>query len=110
MRDFSPNQHLLGSAFLQWKQGLAWFDRQLATLKPLRALEAKFANAVFTLKPGVVAGDNADTRAWSTLRALPRQLANRRAPPWITDCPHQLLTEMPSCEAEHTAATTNPAT
>src|SRR5271169_6304056 len=25
--------------------------------------------------------------------------AEMRAPPWITDCPHQLLTEMPSCEA-----------
>src|SRR4029077_12083788 len=30
--------------------------------------------------------------------------AEMRALPWITDCPHQLLTEMPSCEAEHTAA------
>ena len=27
-----------------------------------------------------------------------------RAPPWITDCPHQLLTEMPSCEAGHMTA------
>ena len=32
-----------------------------------------------------------------------------RAPPWITDCPHQLLTEIPSCEAEHMAAPTNAA-
>ena len=35
--------------------------------------------------------------------------AEMRAPPWITDCPHQLLTEMPSCEAEHMAAPTNTA-
>jgi len=27
-----------------------------------------------------------------------------RAPPWITVCPHQLLTEIPSCEAEYMAA------
>jgi hypothetical protein len=38
------------------------------------------------------------------------KLAEMRAPPWITDCPHQLLTEMPSCEAEHMAAPTKPAT
>jgi hypothetical protein len=30
--------------------------------------------------------------------------AETRAPPWITVFPHQLLTEIPSCEAEHTAA------
>src|SRR5271157_6260576 len=35
--------------------------------------------------------------------------AEMRAPPWITDCPHQLLTEIPSCEAEHMAAPTNAA-
>jgi hypothetical protein len=34
--------------------------------------------------------------------------AEMRAPPWITDCPHQLLTESPSCEAEHMAASTKP--
>src|SRR5208283_4616 len=27
-----------------------------------------------------------------------------RAPPWITVCPHQLLTEIPSCEAVYMAA------
>ena len=32
--------------------------------------------------------------------------AEMRAPPWITVCPHQLLTETPSCEAEHMAAPT----
>jgi hypothetical protein len=36
--------------------------------------------------------------------------AEMRAPPWITDCPHELLTEMLSCEAEHIAAPTKPAT
>src|SRR5579863_2121655 len=35
--------------------------------------------------------------------------AETRVPPWITICPHQLLTEIPSCEAEHMAAPTNAA-
>src|SRR5271167_2841054 len=30
--------------------------------------------------------------------------AEMRAPPWITVCPHQLLTETPSCEAGHVTA------
>ena len=30
--------------------------------------------------------------------------AETRAPPWITVFPHQLLTEIPSCEAEYMAA------
>jgi len=30
--------------------------------------------------------------------------AEMRAPPWITACPHQLLTEIPSCEAVYMAA------
>jgi hypothetical protein len=30
--------------------------------------------------------------------------AEMGAPPWITDCPPQLLTEMPSCEAGHMIA------
>ena len=32
-----------------------------------------------------------------------------RAQSWITVCPHQLLTEIPSCEAEHTGVPTNSA-
>ena len=36
--------------------------------------------------------------------------AETRAPPWITVFPHRLLTEIPSCEAEHMAAPTKPAT
>ena len=36
----------------------------------------------------------------------PRRQRPPTRPPWITDCPHQLLTEMPSCEAEHMAAPT----
>jgi hypothetical protein len=30
--------------------------------------------------------------------------AEMRAPPWITACPHQLLTEIPSCEAGYRSA------
>ena len=36
--------------------------------------------------------------------------AEMRAPPWVTISPHLLLTEIPSCEAEHMAAPTKPAT
>jgi hypothetical protein len=38
------------------------------------------------------------------------EACRNESPPWITLCPHQLLTELLSCEAEHMAAPTKPAT